>query len=395
MRVLIYSHDTYGLGHIRRSLLLADALAHAPSRPQVLIATGSPRAQAFRLPAGCDTVKLPSVLKQPDGSYGTRTLGTSIGETLRLRSELITSAARAFHPDRILVDHAPLGLLGELEPLFDELATWRRRPRVTLGLRDIIDDANVVQRDWDTNGVWSRLDATYDDILVYGDRRVLTTAEELDLPRRYGRKVYFSGYLGRGRLRGMPRRPGRRILVTAGGGGDGAMLIEGFARALEEGRVPEARIRVVTGPFLSPRRIARFKRRFREIEERRAASAFRLKVTTFNKRLQKHLAEADAVISMAGYNSVMEILSAETPALLIPRETPRREQRIRADRLGPRCGIAVHRSGDDVGVAIGNFIADTFAGKRTVRACVEMNGVARTVHRLLDERTHETTKRAQ
>jgi predicted glycosyltransferase len=39
---------------------------------------------------------------------------------------------------------------------------------------------------------------------------------------------------------------------------------------------------------------------------------------------------------MGGYNSICEILSAERPAVIVPRVTPRREQLIRAEALSER-----------------------------------------------------------
>ena len=68
-RHLIYSHDTYGLGHYRRCALLASALVQASDQNNVLIVTGSPRAESFSLPDRVDTVKLPAVTKNADGAY--------------------------------------------------------------------------------------------------------------------------------------------------------------------------------------------------------------------------------------------------------------------------------------------------------------------------------------
>ena len=86
---------------------------------------------------------------------------------------------------------------------------------------------------------------------------------------------------------------------------------------------------------------------------------------------------------MAGYNSVMEILSAQVPALLVPRETPRLEQRIRAERLGRACGLAVWQSGTNLGVAVGNFVSDAFAGNRRVQPTVALDGVDRVAMSML------------
>ncbi len=97
-----------------------------------------------------------------------------------IRSRLICAAACGFSPDVVLVDQAPLGLGGELVAAFEELQRGARS-RFILGLRDVIDRAATVEGEWDSSGAWRYLDRLYDRILVYGDRRVLSTADELGL----------------------------------------------------------------------------------------------------------------------------------------------------------------------------------------------------------------------
>lgn len=329
-RILVYSHDTYGLGHLRRSLLVASRLAAGPLRPAVLIATGSARAHAFELPPGCDVLKLPSVVKGPDGGYHARTLDLPLEDVLRLRGELIVQAAGSFRPDLVLVDHAPAGVEGELQPLFRAVQRMERRPRLVLGLRDVIDDAARVRSEWDRLGVWPLLSGVYDRILVYGDRSVLTTADELGLPSRFPGKVRFTGYLARSLRRGLPdgdRDDIPRIVVTAGGGGDGQELLRAWAAFLESLDAPAPFLStVVAGPFLSRRRLL-------EITSRLRQGGHPVEIVTFTDRMEELLTDASAVVGMAGYNTVMEILAAGAPALLLPRSRPRLEQTLRAERL--------------------------------------------------------------
>ena len=68
-RILYYCHDTFGLGHLRRTLALATRARRQVPRLSQLIVTGSPAAASFPLPPGCDYVKLPAVVKQGAGEY--------------------------------------------------------------------------------------------------------------------------------------------------------------------------------------------------------------------------------------------------------------------------------------------------------------------------------------
>ena len=325
---MIYSHDTYGLGHLRRSTLIARALAGSDRVGSVLVATGSPQAGAFPLPPGCDTVKLPTVTKRPDGRYRSRSLRLPLDQVVSLRSQILIGAARSFRPDLVLVDHSPAGMGGELWPLFEEIEGWARRPAVALGLRDIVDEAERVHHEWGRVGAWTAFERVYDRIVVYGDPRVVTTAQELGLPDRHPGKVRFVGYLGRspggpaGVARGDPT-----IVVTVGGGEDGPPVLRAYAAFLASVPPPlPFRSVVVTGPFVSGRGR-------RDVVGRYAASGHRVEVLTFTERMVELLRGAAGVVSMAGYNTVVEVLSAGVPALLVPREAPRLEQRLRAERL--------------------------------------------------------------
>ncbi|MGH8874174.1 MAG: glycosyltransferase family protein [Acidimicrobiia bacterium] len=355
-RVLIYSHDTYGLGHLRRSLLIAGRLASLPQVSSVLIATGSPRTQAFSLPPGCDTVKLPAVTKTPEGCYRARTLQMPLGEVVTMRAGLLRVIADTFRPDLILVDHAPTGMGGELRPLFDHLTDPAERPSMLLGLRDIIDEPEQVRAEWDRAGVWEALETVYDRIVVYGDPRVGTTAQDLDLPALLPGKVRFAGYLGRPVP--LPHRNGKQplILVTAGGGGDGQETIQAYGDFLEAwpGRAP-FRSLVVTGPLLSARRRRQAAARFRGIRQP-------VQVETFVEGMERLIGTARGVIAMAGYNTVIELLASSTPALLLPRTSPRREQLIRAERIAPLAGFQVCSNPALAARSMGEFVRGVLNG---------------------------------
>ena len=231
-RYLLYSHDTYGLGHLRRSALLASGLVGIDHDSEVLIVTGSPRAQAFTLPDRVDTIKLPSATKNDGGSYEPRKLGGDITDLIKLRSDVVFATVAAYEPEVVLVDHAPLGMGGELRQLLDNVDRLQRRPRMALGLRDIIDDARRVETAWHREGVWDLLDR-YDDIYVYGDPRITTTAQELELDRRTRARVTHTGYVAPTMPEPLTAEP--FLLVTPGGGGDGQTLLRRYLDAVERG----------------------------------------------------------------------------------------------------------------------------------------------------------------
>ena len=109
-RVLIYSHDTFGLGNIRRMLEVARHLVDSSPDLSVLIITGSPMLHAFRIPARVDYVKLPCLWRNVEGRYAARFLDLSLEATVRLRANIISGTIADFEPDLILVDKKPFGV---------------------------------------------------------------------------------------------------------------------------------------------------------------------------------------------------------------------------------------------------------------------------------------------
>lgn len=372
-RVLIYSHDSYGLGHLRRCLKIAARLTESPDAPNVLIATGSPRAQSFDLPHGCDTLKLPAVTKTTGGAYLPRTLAAPLGDVVALRAELIRAAARSFRPDVVLVDHVAQGLEGELLPMLEDVSARPDRPRLVLGLRDVIDEAGRVHSEWDRLGVWSLVTQVYDKILVYGDEVLPTTAQELGLERRLGDRISFVGYLAESHHgRAIKRTTEPTIVVTAGGGGDGQGVLRSYCEFLEDlpRRAPFKSI-VLTGPLLSTRREAELGRRFAAVDQP-------LEVLSFTNDVERLLARASGVISMAGYNTVVELLSARRPGLLIPRSRPRLEQLIRAQRLARVTELDFCAPGGPTTESISSFVEQALDRRDPHHPGVRLDGLDRT-----------------
>ena len=329
--VMFYSHDTYGLGHLRRTLALARYL-QADSQ---LIVTGSPLAHRFQLPPGTDYIKLPSVLKCGDEEYEPRYLHVPFANVRDLRSDLVLSAARHVRPDVLIVDNVPRGLKGELLPTLRHLKA--QSCRLVLGLRDVVDEAEWVRRKWLSDGSYELLDELYDLILVYGRRDIY------DVPKQYGfsaqatAKTRFVGYLRRDTptqtveaLRVKHQLDADQlVLVMAGGGGDGYELLRTVVEAIRlRGDRRRFDCLLLGGPLMP----ADDRRRVLEL----AAAERSIRYVDFVDDVASYVAAADVVVSMGGYNSVCELLSAGKTGLVVPRIAPRREQLIRAEALSKR-----------------------------------------------------------
>jgi predicted glycosyltransferase len=323
-RVLFYSHDTYGLGHLRRSRALATAITQADSRISALILTGSPVAGRFPFPDNVDHIRLPGVTKTPDGDYESERLGLHIDETTALRAGLIKATVEHFDPDILIVDKEPTGFRGELLPALEWLKN-KRKAHLVLGLRDVLDAPNVLATEWDRKGALEAAEKYYDETWVYGLRSIYDPVAGLDLSQNFRARMKYTGYLHREALSegDTPEQP--YILVTPGGGGDGAGMVDLVLSAYEQDPDLAPRALLVYGPFLSGDVRAEF-------EERVAKLDGRVQAVGFESRMETLMKGAAGIVSMGGYNTFCEVLSFDKPVVIVPRTRPRMEQHIRASR---------------------------------------------------------------
>lgn len=327
----MYSHDSYGLGHLRRTLALAEAFVRGDAGAGVLILTGSTVSDTFRMSPGIDLVKLPSAVKVASGVYEPSRMPVSFESLRELRSSLILSAAASFDPDAFVVDKAPLGMKREVYRTLEFLREERPSTLTVLGLRDVMDDPALIRRNWRESGIADAIEEFYDAILVYGPREIYDPIPEYGLSEATMERCRYVGYVGRGPDPGeagdSPFGSGY-VLVTAGGGADGLYLMENYLKSLTVGDgEPAFESVAVTGPLMDDAAKRRVERLARGIRSRR------VRVLEFRADMERLIAGAGAVVSMGGYNTTTELLAAGKPALIVPRVEPRVEQLIRAERL--------------------------------------------------------------
>ncbi len=327
-RVLIYSHDTMGLGHLRRCRTIAHSLVEHDKNLSVLILSGSPIIGSFDFRARVDFVRVPGVIKLRNGEYTSLSLHLDIEETLKMRSSIIQHTAEIFDPDVFIVDKEPLGLRGEVEKTLKLLK--RRGTRLVLGLRDVLDEPGLLVPEWQRKRAVPALKNLYDEIWIYGLPQVYEPLSEIDLPNKVRQRITYTGYLPRiapkqRSTHSLPQITANPyLLVTTGGGGDGEGVIEWVLRAYETDELLPYPALLVLGPFMQPERRDEFKAR--------AARLKRVEAITFDAQMESLEANAVGVVAMGGYNTFCEILSLDKRALIVPRTRPRMEQYIRASR---------------------------------------------------------------
>jgi predicted glycosyltransferase len=335
--IVFYCQYVWGMGHLFRSLELARALV---GHRVILVAGG--QEVAVDLPAHVERVRLPG-LSMDEGFTTLQAAmpGASIAAIQRERAAALAMIFRRHRPQMFIVELFPFGRTAfgfELEPLLDAIRRGDHgRVRTVCSLRDVLvekrDPAAYEARVLDALHRW------FDLLLIHSDERLLPLHEtfsrfdEIRIPKVHTGFVAARPDIENGRRlrRNLGLGPGEKLVVAScGGGRSGYRLMKAV---LEAGRrLPHRPLHVEAfcGPFMNAED-------FRELEALRAPGRA---VHRFTPRLIDYLSAADLSISLAGYNTCMNLLATGVPALVLP-YSRQREQPLRVDRLRPFLPLTV------------------------------------------------------
>lgn len=333
-RMVIYSHDTYGLGHLRRNLALAQALVRINPAMRIVIVTGSRVASSFSATHGIELVELPAVVKTGPDMYESQGLSISLSLIKRARAAIIKDVVARFDPEIFYVDHSPLGMSNELVPVLDHLVSAHPSILRVIGLRDIIDSPRNVETGWGSDGVLAAITTYYDQVFVFGEEHLFDFAKAYQLGPDF--KAKYLSYIGKPefieagvrRANELSEHPDRggHLLITAGGGGDGKEVCEFGIRVAKKLHIPAL---VVGGPLMNKDAMTEIGKLADDDDD--------ILFIDFSPNIEELIVGARVAFSMAGYNTIVELCAARVPTIYMPRIYPREEQLVRAtifEKLG-------------------------------------------------------------
>ncbi|MEM7063975.1 MAG: glycosyltransferase [Cyanobacteria bacterium P01_B01_bin.77] len=340
MKLMVYSHDAFGLGNIRRMLTICEYLLQTLPDISILVVSGSPALHTLKLPEGLDYIKLPCLGRDTSGQLEARYLKGMPETLVRLRSHLILTAAAHFEPDVLLVDKKPQGLRNELKATLGYLSRHCPHTKRVLLLRDILDAPAVTIQQWHKNNYYQLSQQQYDQIWIVGTPEIFNLPHEYRFPLPLRRKVKFCGYLSRGhgrtprpllrqQLGAHPEEP--LVVVTSGGGGDGQQLVKTYIESVHQQFCADKTVPktvIISGPEMPAKQQQQF--------QSEIAPYGNIQLLEFSDDLISYLNAADTIVAMAGYNTICEILSLRKTAVVIPRTRPVQEQWMRAKRFADR-----------------------------------------------------------
>lgn len=327
-RIVFYSHDTFGLGHIRRTQKLANEIASEDT--SILIICASPKASAYSSSQGIEYLNLPGFTKQITGEYIPRSLNIPIDEFVNLRASLILSAVRAYQPDYFIIDKEPLGVKRELIPALEYLKSNRKSCDIICGFRDILDEPTAVADEWRKRDTEYSLQQYFDHIFIYGEKSIYDFAKEYSLSETVARKLIYLGYVHpeENHNKSFFEFPFQNnlptITLTVGGGGDGDDILNLYSSLLQKrSRDLNFNTFILTGPFAQPTVV-------QQLRESALGASDKVHIENFVSDSFSVFSQSHLVVSMGGYNTMTELVSMGKKTLILPRVKPRKEQLIRA-----------------------------------------------------------------
>lgn len=336
-RIMVYSHDAFGLGNLSRMLAICRYLLKHIDNLSILLISGSPLIHSFRLPLGLDYIKLPCLNRGQSG-MAVKYLNADIESTLKLRSEIILAAARNYQPDLVLVDKKPSGIKGELEPTIEFLKSNLPATKFVLLLRDILDTPEKTIAEWQREDYYRTIESLYDRILIVGMQEIFDLVREYQFGSAIADKVRYCGYirkeLGLKNRRTIRQELGiskddKLVLVTPGGGEDGYYLVSNYLQGLARQSDRFNHKNIHTLIFCG----AEMPLQHQQQIYRQARGLPGVTVKEFTNDMMSYVNTADLVVSMCGYNTVTEVLQKGKKAIVVPRIKPGREQLIRAQSM--------------------------------------------------------------
>jgi len=330
MNILFYCQHVLGVGHYFRSVEICAAL---DKHSVTLVLGGS--TDNLPLPESIKTIHLPCLMMDPEFSALSACEQDSEIETIKSeRKELLISLVKSLAPDIFLIELYPFGRKAfsfELAPAI-EAARSLSSCTVVSSLRDILVEKKK-QAAYEER-VIKILNASFDGLLVHSDPSLLPLTKTFNAVDKINIPVMYTGFVARQeqsmvensvkRQLGLNNKD-RLLVASAGSGAVGHNLLEAVINALPHIKTHNIQLVIFAGPYME-------KSKYRRLHDC-ASGQVNIRIHRFTNDFLSYLGAADLSISMAGYNTCMNIMVTNTPALMWP-FSQNREQRMRAESLG-------------------------------------------------------------
>jgi predicted glycosyltransferase len=376
MKIIFYCQHVLGIGHLFRAREICKALV----RHEVILVTGGPQIDV-RFPKHVTVIKLPGLQMDPKfKALFSSDKTSSLDQIKKKRQKKLMAIIEKERPDIFILELYPFGRQAfrfELDPVLQAIrSNLISRCGVISSVRDILVEKEKPKHE---SLALERLNTFFDAVLVHSDSNLITLKEtffrfdEIRIP------VIYTGYISqkpldnaRSRIRNQLgiEEEDVMIVASAGGGSVGKPILESAIQAFSHLKIEGTPyLYVYTGPYMAEHEVAYLKG---------LRKSKRIQIEKFTSDFLSYLTAADISISMAGYNTTMNILAAGGPALVWP-FAANREQRLRAERLAERGALKLINDQDLNPHDLARIMGQTLTGAGLKKTDIDLNGAAHTV----------------
>jgi predicted glycosyltransferase len=368
MKIVFYCQHVLGVGHFFRSLEICRALAGH----EVILVTGGPRFEVT-LPGHISELRLPELGMDPEFKQLLAAPGHDIETVKRLRQARLLALVEAEKPELFVVELYPFGRKAfrfEIDPVLKAMTGG-----VVCSVRDILVEKRMPAEH--EARVVAVLNRHFDAVLVHADPKLVVLEETFGRLGDIRPPVVYTGFItpapASDDRRKIRHRLGlgeteRLIVASAGGGSVGLPVLEAAVQAfLRLAPGGAARLVVFTGPFMPAADVVRLN----------AWAGGRVDIHRFTPDFLAYLAAADLSVSMAGYNTTMNLLAARVPALVWP-FAQNREQRLRSERLADLGALRVLADRDLEPQRLAALMGQALAQTARPAVDIDLGGAANT-----------------
>jgi len=379
MKVSYYCQHVLGIGHFHRSMEICKAIArHHP----ITLILGGPPVEVNN--PDIHVLKLPGL--QMDSEFNNMVPCRSdltLTEVKTARQQQLFTHFERNKPDIFITELYPFGRKAfrfELDPL---LAAIRNGsiPNCSCycSVRDILVE-KITGKDKFEDRVVQTVNSLFDGILVHADPDIITLDETFNRLNDIDIPLYYTGFVTKPELqvdseqirKKLDLSPDDKLIVASIGGGNvGSELLHAVIEAFKilERSIP-AHLQLFCGPYCDESAYTALQN---YIEKN-------ITIDRFSSHFPEWLATADLSISMAGYNTCMNLVQAGIPALVYPFKQ-NREQRLRAEKLGKKALISIVEDVDLTPHLLAGKIAEQIKNQR-IKASINLDGAEETARRL-------------
>lgn len=375
MKILIYCQHVLGIGHLFRTVEICKALRHH----DVILVTGGPPVQV-KLPRYIREFRLPQLQMDHNfkGLHASRR-DMTLEQVKTKRRERLLALFETEKPDLFITELYPFGRKAfrfELDPVLEHIRKREgSRCSVVCSVRDILVEKENQEKH--ETRVVKTLNNFFDAVLVHSDPEIVKLSSTFHQYDQIQIPVAYTGFIAQKpdlstldqiRRQLNVKEDEALIIASAGGGNVGAPLLESVIRAFKKLKINRRkRLLVYTGPFLDKSRI----------KQLRQISCENIQIAEFEANFISLLKVADLSVSMAGYNTSMNILTTRVPALVWP-FPQNREQFQRASRLADVGALRVLTEKDLDPQQLAEIMDQTLTAKHRPSFNIDLEGAQNT-----------------